>query len=275
MTGQVDRLKVLEQTNTRLSRELEILRGRDANIEILKEENRSLQHRLSEMEDLRPRLATAEVEREKLIQAQSEWTVYLNRDRAYSTPHELSKALATMRVENASLKERLGSRESEMKSRDRMISELEARLQEAETERNEEFEIRTKFESQLSIAERNRGLDKRRIEMLNEQLKSYTAEEKLLGSYDDQKGMQVAHFEELLEAHRLESSRLQDELARLTKQLDQQPVDLPPRSPEKASAVKVSLAEQIAKNEALDLGSCLLVYVSVAMIDLEEEIRLM
>ncbi|KAH9814443.1 spindle assembly checkpoint component Mad1 [Melampsora americana] len=220
LSRQVDRLKLLEQTNVRLT-----------------QENRSLTTRLSAADELRRKLATIEVEREKLLQEKSEWTVYLekNQDVAFSSPHELSKALATIRIENATLQERLGSREAQMKSRDRMIAELEARLQEAERERDDEYATRVKTESQVAIAERNRGLDKRRIQMLTEQLKSYTAEEKLLstdGTFDQQNSLK--------------------ELAQLKKEREESKQSAEP-VPKRPAAVKASLAEQIAKNEALDL----------------------
>lgn len=265
LSRQVDRLKLLEQTNVRLTRELDIHRTNHTNIEILKEENRSLTTQLSSADEIRRKLATIEVEREKLLQEKSEWTVYLekNQDIAFSSPHELSKALATIRIENATLQERLGSREAQMKSRDRMIAELEARLQEAERERDDEYATRVKTESQVAIAERNRGLDKRRIQMLTEQLKSYTAEEKLLstdGTFDQQNSLKVTHLEELLESHQKELLQLQQELAQLKKEREEstQPAEsadasFVSKSPEKAAAVKASLAEQIAKNEALDL----------------------
>lgn len=246
-------------------------RTKQTNIEVLKEENRNLNLRLDSMDEIRRNLATVEVERDKLLQERSEWTVYLEKhqDLAFSTPHELSKALATIRIENATLQERLGSRETQIKCRDRMIAELEARLEEAEQERQEEYANRIKADSLVTIAERNRQLDKRRIQMLNEQLMSYTAEEKLVvgsGSYDQQKDLKIAHFEELLEGHQKEVSRLQQELAEAKKLLEQSNDSIklgndPPeasfqlRSPEKSAAVKASLADQIARNEALDLGA--------------------
>ncbi|KAG0152543.1 hypothetical protein CROQUDRAFT_25610, partial [Cronartium quercuum f. sp. fusiforme G11] len=226
LSRQVERLKLLEQSNTRLSREVEMHRVKQTNIEVLKEENRNLNNQLNSIDDLRRKLATVEIEREKLLKEKSEWTVYLEKDQdqSLSTPHDLSKALAIVRIENATLQERLGSRETQMKSRDRMIAELEARLEEAERERDNEYATRIKAESQVTIAERNRELDKRRIQMLNEQLKSYTAEEKLLatnGYFDQRQDLKISHLEELLEGHQNEISRLQQELAESKKQLEQ------------------------------------------------------
>lgn len=75
-----------------------------------------------------------------------------------------------------------------------MIIDLEARLQEAEADRNDNLSIQTKLDGQLSIAEQNCGLNERRVRMLNKQPKFDTEKEKILGSYDDTKTTQVAHL---------------------------------------------------------------------------------
>lgn len=75
-----------------------------------------------------------------------------------------------------------------------MIIDLEARLQEAEADCNDDLSIQTKLDGQLSIAEQNCGSNKRRVRMLNKQPKFDTAKGKILGSYDDTKTTQVAHL---------------------------------------------------------------------------------
>lgn len=247
-----------------MTRELAQLKTHHSNIELLREENHQFKQRLALSDQLRQQLASTEVELSKLSQERSEWTIFIEQHQdEFKSPHEFFKSLASQRIENASLKARLGSRESEIKSRDRMIGELEARLEEVERQRDDEFAEKLKALGQAQIAERNRELDKRRIQMLNEQLKSYTAEERSFSDgtgYDEQKELQIAQLKELLDSHQEELARVQREAAELRQQLGAQPSGSPshsnpvnPGSPEKGCPLKTSLTEQIDRNEKLEL----------------------
>jgi len=261
---QVDQYKAMEQANARMARELSTLRARHSNAELLKEENYELKQRLKLSDQFRQQLATTEVKLSKLAQERAEWAVFIKQhQQEFQSPYEFFKSLAQKRIENASLKARLGSRESEIKSRDRMIGELEARLEEVDKERNTEFAEKIKAQGQAQIAERNRDLDRRRIEMLNEQLKSYTAEEKSFhdgASYDQQKDSRIAQLKDLLDSHQEELARVQREAAELRQQLHAQPSRSPSvsttaesRNADKGSALNTSLSEQIDRNEELEM----------------------
>ncbi|WAQ87720.1 hypothetical protein PtA15_8A626 [Puccinia triticina] len=262
--GQVDQYKAMEQANSRMARELVSLRSRNTNVELLNEENHALKQRLKHFDHFRQQLASTEVKLSKLSQERAEWDVFLQEHRQeFKSPHDFFKSLAKKRIENASLKARLGSRESEIKSRDRMIGELEARLEEVDKERNNEFAERIKAQGQAQIAERNRDLDRRRIHMLNEQLKSYTTEEKSLcdgANYDQQKDAQMVQLKELLDSHQDELARVQREAADLRQQLHAQSGRSPSvattaesRNTEKGPALTTSLSEQIDRNEELEM----------------------
>ncbi|KAI9602826.1 hypothetical protein H4Q26_002131 [Puccinia striiformis f. sp. tritici PST-130] len=126
---QVDQYKTMEQANSRMTRELVSLRSRHSNAELLKEENHQLKQRLKSFDQIRQQLASTEVKLTQLTQEREEWNVFLqeNQQKEFKNPHEFFKDLGTKRIENISLKSRLNSKESEIKSRDRMISELELR----------------------------------------------------------------------------------------------------------------------------------------------------
>ncbi|CAH7685488.1 spindle assembly checkpoint component Mad1 [Phakopsora pachyrhizi] len=265
LNRQLDRFKSLEQTNSRLSRELEYLRSRHSNAELLKEEIRNLKQRLVASDELRLRLATTEIELTKVLQEREEWSIFLGKQQSdFSNPHEFFKSLATTRIENASLKERLGSRQLEIKSRDRMIGELEAKLEEVEKDRDEEFKDKLRLQGELQIAGRNRDLDRRRIQMLGEQLKSYTIEEEAVSNgttdFDKQKALKLIHLEELLTSHQNELAKAQKEADSLRRQLKaSQSTEQEPEaqleshiSSGKSPAVKASLKEQIDRNEELE-----------------------
>ncbi|KAA1066014.1 coiled-coil domain-containing protein mad1 [Puccinia graminis f. sp. tritici] len=259
----VDRYKDMEQANARMTRELATLRSRHSNVELLKEENHQLKQRLRHFDQARQQLASTEVKLAKLVQERAEWAVFIKENQnEFKSPREFFKSLGGKRIENASLRARLGSMVSEIKSRDRMIGELETRLEEADQERNIEFAEKIKAQGQAQIAERNRELDRRRVQILNEQLKSYTNEEKSLYdgvNYDQQKDLRITQLQELLDSHQDELARVQREAAELRQQLHTQSTRSPSvsansesRSTEKGQALTTSLSEQIDRNEELE-----------------------
>ncbi|KAI7949679.1 hypothetical protein MJO28_008500 [Puccinia striiformis f. sp. tritici] len=259
---QVDQYKTMEQANSRMTRELVSLRSRHSNAELLKEENHQLKQRLKSFDQIRQQLASTEVKLTQLTQEREEWNVFLqeNQQKEFKNPHEFFKDLGTKRIENISLKSRLTSKESEIKSRDRMISELELRLEELEGERNLEFTEKIKAQTQLSLSERNRDLDKRRIKMLNEQLKSYTEEEKIIITTSDNsdyqhKDIQINQLKELLDTQQIELSHLQSESDQLRQQLQSSSISTSNESTrltDKGTALNTTLSEQIDRNEDLE-----------------------
>ncbi|MBW0490219.1 hypothetical protein O181_029934 [Austropuccinia psidii MF-1] len=260
LSHQVDRFKSLEQNNQRLTRELSQLKVHNANVELLKEENQHLKSRLCTLDQLRQQLASTEVELSKLSQERSEWAVFIEQhQQEFNSPHEFFKLLATTRVENLSLKAKLGSSEVEIKSRDRLIEELESRLEEVENERQVELTEKLKAQAQFKTVDRSRELDRLRIQMLNEQLKSYATEEKSFSdgmAYNDQKNLQLENLQELLDSHQKELVKAQTELLELRQpqaHSSTKPSEVSStESPHKPSPVKSSLAEQIRLKEQLE-----------------------
>ncbi|KAI9604589.1 hypothetical protein KEM48_002342 [Puccinia striiformis f. sp. tritici PST-130] len=215
---QVDQYKTMEQANSRMTRELVSLRSRHSNAELLKEENHQLKQRLKSFDQIRQQLASTEVKLTQLTQEREEWNVFLqeNQQKEFKNPHEFFKDLGTKRIENISLKSRLNSKESEIKSRDRMISELELR-----------------------------DLDKRRIKMLNEQLKSYTEEEKII----------ITTSDNIIGYSTIELSHLQSESDQLRQQLQSSSISTSNESTrltDKGTALNTTLSEQIDRNEDLE-----------------------
>jgi hypothetical protein len=100
--------------------------------------------------------------------------------------------------------------------------------------------------------------------MLNEQLKSYTDEERSFldgASYDQQKDLQIVQLKELLDSHQEELGRVQREAADLREQLQALPCRSPSvtttaesRNTDKGPALNTSLSEQIDRNEELEMG---------------------
>lgn len=267
-----------------MTRELAAFKSHQTNTELLKEQNRNLSSQLSSLDSLRTKLSSAEAALAGMERERAEWQAYLETDEGltFSGPSALSKALAAARIESVSMKDRLGARDAEIKARDRLVGELEEQMNKLEQEKEDELEKRRRAEGAAERAERGRELDKRRAEMLAEQLKSYAREEATLmaerrsgAGSDEADGsdaaagkkhleLQVGHLEELLEAHKKELAEVNKEASRLRGLLEAQggrTMDIagvlargedetePPTSP-----VKTSLAAQIQRIEDLEKG---------------------
>lgn len=291
--GQVTHLKSLESANSRMTRELAAYKSHQTNLELLREENRTLASQVRLLEPLRSQLSSTEVALQELEREKAAWSAFLDSEdgHTFSGPSDLSKALAASRIENLSLRERLGHRDGEIKARDRLVGELEARNDELEQEKEDELERRRAADAHAERAERARELDKRRAEMLAEQLRSYAREEETMlaerraggetgdvaaddeaeaGAKGDkrQRELQVAHLEELLAAHQRELAEAHKEASRLRGLLETQggrtmeivsggAADTPSKS-----AAKASLIKQIQLTEDLEKGAPALQYIS-------------
>jgi len=152
----VTTLRTLEKENGKLQRRVETYERQHANAELLKETNRALEKKVKAAEDLRAQLARQEVELEVLRREKADWCVLsaklpgpprwpdasFVRHRAafvkpedtdaFSSPRKITKSLASVRIENATLRDRLNSHALEVERRDRIVGALERRAGELE-----------------------------------------------------------------------------------------------------------------------------------------------
>jgi mitotic spindle assembly checkpoint protein MAD1 len=189
---QVTHLRSLEHANARLTREITALKKDKANAELLKEEKLALENKLRNMGTLRSKLAQVESENGALLKEKNEWAVFL-RDSSqqpetddspgtgtpskkqaldrYSSPASVTKALASARIANLSLEEKVGYLSSLTKVRDGQIQELESRINELQEEvvpglEKQKEELSRKLEG----LQRNQALDAKELQMLKEQV---------------------------------------------------------------------------------------------------------
>jgi mitotic spindle assembly checkpoint protein MAD1 len=285
---QVQHLRTLEQNNARLTKELAVLKKDKANVELLKEEKLSLESRIRRMDALRRNLADVEGEVAILKRERDEWAVYLKSTQTetentatekFETPAQLTRTLASARIEIASLQEKLESSAANLRLRDQLMNKLEARVQELESEILPQYKRETEaLRRRLENLERMRNLDQKELGMLREQIQSYAIEESQLmastssrdgdvkpnlNAYDDQKTLQIQHLHDLLDAQKVESTRIAKELDQTLAELAEVKADTSAQSlintngdetegfTAKQGSLRQALSEQVARNEEL------------------------
>ncbi|GAA5868651.1 hypothetical protein JCM3774_003613 [Rhodotorula dairenensis] len=264
---QVTTLRTLEKDNAKLQRRVETYEQQHANAELLKETNRSLEKKLKQAEFLRQQVAAQSVELEILKREKADWSAFIKTEDkdAFSSPRKITKNLATIRIENASLRDRLNSHELEVQRRDRMIGQLEERLAEVDAKLRQAEKELASTKEKARVDSSQTTLLTQEVQMLKRHLESYTAEEAInhAGNFDTQKTTRIAELEELLEAHRREVATLTDQVSRWRGLVERyggnttEIVDLEERErrerAEDASegSVKRTLEEQLRLNEEL------------------------
>lgn len=101
-------------------------------------------------------------------------TAYLSSpaNQEFTSPHSLARALAASRLEVITLTDKLGNREADVQSRNRLIEELEGKIGELEREKDEIEEAREKDRSRAERAERDGYIGRKEVEMLKKQVVS-------------------------------------------------------------------------------------------------------
>lgn len=242
---QVTHLKTLEHNNARLNREIAALRTERQSLDLLKEQKLSLETKLLKMNELRSKLARTEADVESLQNEKQAWAAFLAMPsstgnvqvpespairaakKAYSSsPAQITKTLASARIEIVSLQDKQDSLNTAIKTRDESIIELESRIRDLEDVHIKQ--LRADLERQKTLLltrDRNAKLDQKEITMLRAQLATYTAEESMLPHasangpdgpmYDEQKNARISQLEELVDAHKTEAHRAVKEAERL------------------------------------------------------------
>ncbi|GAA5890523.1 hypothetical protein JCM8208_004901 [Rhodotorula glutinis] len=214
---QVTTLRTLEKENGKLQRRVETYERQHANAELLKETNRALEKKVKAAEALRAQLSQYEVELEVLRREKADWAAFVKPDDidTFSSPRKITKSLATVRIENATLRDRLNSHALEVERRDRIVGALEARAGELEGKLDEAQRELERVKERARTDSAQGGLLRQEIAMLKRHLESYTTEEAIqhTGNFDAQKTARIAELEELLDAHKRELTSLTETAA--------------------------------------------------------------
>ncbi|GAA6058221.1 hypothetical protein JCM3770_005022 [Rhodotorula araucariae] len=214
---QVTTLRTLEKENGKLQRRVETYERQHANAELLKETNRALEKKVKAAEELRAQLARQEVELEVLRREKADWAAFVKPEDtdAFSSPRKITRSLATVRIENATLRDRLNSHALEVERRDRIVGELEARASELEAQLEEARRELERVRDCARTDTAQTGLLRQEVAMLKRHLESYSTEEAIqhTGNFDAQKTARIAELDELLDAHKREVASLTSQVA--------------------------------------------------------------
>lgn len=224
LSDQVSHIRKLEALNREQSSELRNLRDAHKKFGVVEEQKRSLEIELQIMRDVERQLGESELQRELLQDERRTWTSLLEREgqeSEFDSPEAVVKALVHVRIENASLVDRVGQAEAELAEKDEMTKNLEKERTSLKAE------IKTLRSAGASSAkgtdakamkrlEQQKALALREVKLLREQLKTYDSEETMLvegSNFDTQKARQIEELELLVDKYRVEIQTLSEQLS--------------------------------------------------------------
>lgn len=229
LSDQVQHIRTVEASNSKLQAEVTHYRQIHKAVEVVEEEKRTLQRKLEAASALETELSEARLQRQRLEDERLAWTAYLesaNRDGdamdlEFDSPEAVARALVQERYNVASLVEKLGAIEPEIREREEMIKTLE----------NDKIELHAQIEKLKSAPpalpadkmqarlERQRLLAVKEAEYLRAQLKNYDAEDETFEpeKVDHQKLERIAELEKLVDQYKTEVQTLQKELSSVEK----------------------------------------------------------
>ncbi|KAF8629030.1 hypothetical protein AX15_003591 [Amanita polypyramis BW_CC] len=180
---QASYLRSLEKENTKLTREVTLLRENNTSVEVVREEKRGLERKLRTMDEMRTKVVKLEAEVEAARKEREAWAsshpqepASLSVSASGAPPVALTQQLATLRLEHAALLESHGSTAALLRSREAEFAATRAqseRLQKAVSTLEEHIraldqKIRRR-ETRITTAEREVGF-------LQALVASYTSE---------------------------------------------------------------------------------------------------
>jgi len=116
--------------NKDLKKQNEYYKGKKDNIEILKEEIKTLENKAKAMKVLHEKIFQLEIENSKLMDEHTKWASFLeDKDTInFNSPQEITKTLASQRIECALLKQKEGEFNAKIASQQEYINELEIKV---------------------------------------------------------------------------------------------------------------------------------------------------
>ncbi|KAL6715186.1 coiled-coil domain-containing protein mad1 [Lecanora helva] len=236
LSEQVSHIRKLESTNREQNGELKHFRKVHKAVEVVEEEKNALKSKLRALEDTGKQLREAQLQRQILEDEKKSWTSYLQNDGGteeveFESPEDMAKALATQRLENTSLLQRMGQLQPEITEKDEIIKSLEEERGKihAEMEKLRATGGGAADNRAKSRLERQRALAIKEVDYLREQLRTFDSEEQTYhteNQFDIQKVKRIFDLETLVDEHRRELQTLNSEFEKLEKSNP-----APPQSP--------------------------------------------
>ena len=268
LSDQVNHIRNLETTSRKQNTELEHLRKIQRNVEVIEEQKRSLENQLQLMKEVESELGRVQIQKQMLEDERTSWTSLLQENdqpAEFDSPEAVARALLEERIEKATLVDRVGNNEAQLLERDETIKNLEA---EKERVGQEMEKLRaaggpggataTGDSRAKSRLERQRALAVKEVEYLRAQLKTFDTEEETMNAgqsqYDEQKSVQIASLEKLIDEYRAELEKTHEELSKQepSPQDGSQPRGIKrPLSPADSDAESERLSVLTRKNKTL------------------------
>lgn len=243
LSKQTSQNRKLESMNKTLTRELDSVKEKASRFDVAREENMSLQSRLKVLDRLNQQVSILELERDGLIKEKETWSTVLEPG---ESPSSITNVVAQLRLENVSLKEKLGTSSADQTGHNSELSELLENienLRKVEKEQTISIENLSKTtKSQVRLLE----LSQQETSLVKKQLDSIISEEEMLSSqkFDSLQKERINSLEDLLQQHKAENEKLSKDILNLSKTTD--------TINENALKLKVSQAEQALENIKLE-----------------------
>eukprot|EP00833_Pecoramyces_ruminatium_P006134 jgi/Orpsp1_1/1180166/evm.model.c7180000072370.1 len=220
LQNQLKYIRDIENKNKELTKQNEFYKGKKENIEILKEEIKTLENKARAMNVLHEKIYQLEIENSKLMDEHIKWASFLeDKDTInFNSPQDLAKTLASQRIECALLKQKEGEFNVKIATQQEYINELETKLNELNSKYQKEYTNNQNNLKIISYKEKSKELTERRINMLQEQLKSYDLEEMTMKNHDDstkeeleKRNKRINELEDLLNQYQKRIYELENE----------------------------------------------------------------
>lgn len=231
--------KRLDSQNKLLNRELSGLREKAAKYDVIREEKLALISKVKVLDRVSTQLSSVELERDALLKEKESWQGVLQPG---ETPALVTNVIAQLRLENASLKEKVGSTDADISGHSNELAQLLDQIESLRRVGKEQqvgIENLTKStKSQVRLLE----LSQQEVSSLKKQLETILSEEEVLNAhkFDTLQKDRIAELERLLQHHKSENEVLTKDILNLSKTTD--------TSNEKALQLKIEQAEQTIAN---------------------------
>ena len=217
LSEQIAHIKKLESANREQTTEIKHLRRVHRAVEVVEEEKRALEHKVRHIDDLRKEVTEAQLQRQMLEDERQSWISYLRLEGInFDTPEALARSLVQVRLEKASLLERLGAVQPQISEKDEIIKSLEAEKHVVKIEMERLRGSIGGNESRVKARlERQRALAVKEVDYLREQLRTFDNEETVYqpeNKFDEQKTKRILDLESLVDQYRAELKALNDDL---------------------------------------------------------------
>ena len=230
----VQRIARLENTNEDQLAELETLRQQQMKYVALEEEKRQLEQQLLDQTAEHEAFSESRLRLQVLEDEKKAWMSYVESQASgnemlyFDSPEDLAKAFMEVRVEKATLAEKLGDAESSLASKDENIARLESSLAQARKESQESQEPKIQISGgndtldgkTRARLERQRNLAVKEADYLRAHLKEIIEgdQEQRPEAYRAENNERIQHFEETAENYRSEIEKLNAELSKFETQ---------------------------------------------------------